>query len=358
MSKRIGIVNSGGDCPGLNTVIDAVVQGLSPEYEVLGFYRGLEGLYNKDYMILDPEFTDERKFDGGTFLKSVNKGHFPGKVGMGRVNQIDGDVIAQTLQNYHDLDLECLVVLGGDGTMAATLQLKDNGINIVGVPKSIDNDLPGTDFTFGFYTALEITSAAMDKIITTARSHDRVMVLEVMGRHAGWISLYTGIAGGANCILIPEIPYDINKVAEYFAQRYTQGKTWGLVVIAEGAVEKEGQTSVFQSSSQSSEIRIGGAGDNLVKHLNDTRLFDVRGSVLGHVQRGGSPNSWDRILSRMFGAFAAKLVREGRYGTTVGYCDGDFTVKDLEVYAGKLKLVDPNGDMVQKAKDIGIYFGN
>jgi ATP-dependent phosphofructokinase / diphosphate-dependent phosphofructokinase len=355
--KRIGITNSGGDCPGLNTVIDAVVCGLYPDYEILGFYKGFEGLLDQNYIYLTPEFTGEKKFDGGTFLKSVNKGRFAGKVGLGTVRQLDSEIISQTINNYNELGLDGLVVLGGDGTMSTALQLQEHGINIIGVPKSIDNDLTGTDVTFGFHTAVEITTEAMDRIATTAKSHDRIIVLEVMGRHAGWIALYTGIAGGADCILIPEIIYDQQKLANHFIDRYKRGLTSGLIVIAEGALEKHSGQSLLDNVSSINEVRLGGAAETLVNYLGGFKEIETRSTVLGHIQRGGSPNSWDRILSRMFGSYAAKMVRENKYGRAVAYQNGKFTDNNIEVYAEHLKLVNPNSDFVLRAKEMGIYFG-
>ncbi len=260
MTKRIGIINSGGDCPGLNTVTGAVVTSLYPDYEILGFYKGFEGLLDKNYIKLTPEITDPYRFQGGTFLKSVNKGRFAGKIGLGNVHQIDPEIIKQTVNSYNELGLEALVVLGGDGTMTTLLQLQEHGIKAIGVPKSIDNDLPGTDFTFGFQTAVEITTEALDRISTTAQSHDRIMVLEVMGRNAGWISLYSGIAGGAHCILIPEIPFENDKIEKFFEKRLNNKQTWGLVVVAEGAIDRQNGVSVKSGGGQSSETKLGGVG--------------------------------------------------------------------------------------------------
>ena len=325
MSKRIGIINSGGDCPGLNTVIDAVVKSLSPDYEILGFYKGFEGLLDLNYLILDPDYTSVLRFHGGTFLKSVNKGHFAGKTGNGELREIEKEVLDKTVKNYNELGLEALVVLGGDGTMATAIQLQNRGINIIGVPKSIDNDLLGTDFTFGFNTAVEITSEALDRIETTAASHDRIMILEVMGRHTGWIALYSGLSGGADMILIPEIPFDSKNVVNFFKKRYQSGHTHGLIVVAEGATDKTGEILTKNFGAKSSEVSLGGMGEHIEMLLNSQPEFESRCTVLGHLQRGGTPNSWDRILSRSYGAYAGTMVRNQRYGYMVGYINGSFS---------------------------------
>jgi len=358
MSKKIGIVNSGGDCPGLNTVIDAVVQSLSPEYEVYGFYRGFEGLHANNYSLLEPNFTKDRRFDGGTFLKSVNKGHFAGKTGTGDLNQINPKLLQEAAQNYHNLGLEALVVLGGDGSMATACQFLNYGINLIGVPKSIDNDLMGTDFTFGFNTAVEIVSEALDRIATTAKSHDRIMILEVMGRHAGWISLYSGLSGGADMILIPEIPFTDQLVVDFFKARYAAGQTSGLVVVSEGAKNQNGKVLTKNLGSQSSEIKLGGIGQYIEELLNSQPELEARCTVLGHTQRGGGPNSTDRILSRSYGAFAGQMVRERRYSQMVGFVDGVFGSSPIENSLKEIKLVDPQGDFVARARQLGVSFGD
>ena len=356
--KRIGLINSGGDCPGLNTVIDAVVQSLSPEYEVYGFYKGFEGLYENNYILLDPKYTNMVRFQGGTFLKSVNKGNFAGKTGDGELHKIDPDLLNHAIKNYQNLNLEALVVLGGDGSMATASQFLDLGVNIIGVPKSIDNDLMGTDFTFGFNTAVEITTEALDRISTTAKSHDRIMVLEVMGRHAGWISLYSGLSGGADMILIPEIPFDHDKVVDFFKRKYATGETHGLIVVSEGARIGNGKAISKNTNSQTSETKLGGIGDYLEVLLNFEPELEARNTVLGHIQRGGSPNSWDRILSRSYGAYAGRMVREKKYGKMVGYTNGSFMESSITDCLKELKLVNPNGDFVMRARELGISFGD
>jgi len=358
MPRRIGIINSGGDCPGLNTVIDAIVKSLSVDYEILGFYKGFEGLLDLKYIKLEPEYTSVLKFQGGTFLKSVNKGHFAGKTGNGEFQELDKDILKQTVNNYKDLDLEALIVLGGDGTMSAAIQLQNIGINIIAVPKSIDNDLEGTDFTFGFNTAVEITSEALDRISTTAKSHDRIMILEVMGRNTGWIALYSGLSGGADMILIPEIPFNQQNVVDFFRQQYNAGHTYGLIVVAEGAVDVSGHVTTKNAGSKASMVSLGGIGEHIEVLLNSQPDLEARCTVLGHLQRGGSPNSWDRILSRSYGAYAGTMVRNKQYGYMVGYINGSFTQTKLEDCIDNLKKVNPDGNFVKRARELGVSFGD
>jgi 6-phosphofructokinase 1 len=294
----------------------------------------------------------------GLFLKSVNKGHFAGKTGDGEFHKIDPELLNQAIKNYQKLGLEALVVLGGDGSMATASQFLDLGVNIIGVPKSIDNDLMGTDFTFGFNTAVEITTEALDRIATTAKSHDRIMILEVMGRHAGWISLYSGLSGGADMILLPEIPFDHQKVVDFFKRKYASGHTHGLIVVSEGAFTDNGKIMYKDLGDKSSETKLGGIGDYLEVLLNFEPELEARNTVLGHIQRGGSPNSWDRILSRSYGAYAGRMVREKKYGQMVGYTNGSFMESSIVDCLKQLKLVDPKGDFVERARELGVSFGD
>lgn len=353
---RIGVINGGGDCPGLNTVIDSLVKTLYPEYEVLGFYKGYEGLLEKHYLHLLPEFTNRYKFQGGTMLKSVNHGNFPGKVGSGQMNLVENKIMTKTKENYNELGLEALVVLGGDGTMSVALQLQEMGLNIIGVPKSIDNDLYGTDFTFGFQTAVEIATEALDRLETTGFSHDRVMILEVMGRNAGWIGLNAGMAGGANMILIPEIPFSYDQILKYIHSRQIKDKLNALIVVSEGAVATDGKKILSDIGGKSSEQNLSGVGASIAKFLNSNDV-DARSTVLGHIQRGGSPNSFDRILSRQYGAYAGEMVKEQRYGEVVIYNCHDFNSISLAECVSKLKMVNPDSTIVNLTRQMGISFG-
>jgi ATP-dependent phosphofructokinase / diphosphate-dependent phosphofructokinase len=353
---RIGIINGGGDCPGLNTVIDSLVKSLYPEYELFGFYRGYEGLLEKHYFHLFPELTNRYKFQGGTILKSVNYGNFPGKIGAGQTNLIEPSILSKTKENYKSLELDGIVVLGGDGTMSVALQLQDIGLNIIGVPKSIDNDLFGTDFTFGFQTAVEIAAESLDRLETTGYSHDRVMVLEVMGRNAGWIGLHSGIAGGANMILIPEIPFTYSQILKYINTRREKGKKNALIVVAEGASAQCQNQHLSTIGGQSSEQNLTGIGSEIAKFLNQNNI-DTRATVLGHIQRGGSPNSFDRILSRQYGAFAGHLVKESKYGQIAVYNNHNFDSISISQCVSQLKLVDPDSTIITLSRQMGISFG-
>lgn len=357
MKKRIGILTGGGDCPGLNTVIDSFTKTLRDSYEVIGFYKGFEGLYSNSYISLDSQYTNQFKFSGGTILKTVNQGHFSAKTGDGNQNNIDQKVIEVAKQNYQDLNLEALVVLGGDGSLSAAHQLAQNGLNIIGVPKSIDNDVMGTEMTFGFLTAVQIATEALDRLETTARSHDRIMILEVMGRNSGWIGLHSGLAGGANIILIPEINFDYNKVLEAINNRYKLGKTHTLIVVSEGASSIDKTKSYSNTGGKSSENLLGGVGEKIASYLNSKGL-DARCTRLGHIQRGGSPQATDRLLSIQMGCFAAQLVEQKNYGQLVCYNGGEMNTLPLLDSISKLKLVDSRGELVSVAKKMGISFGD
>jgi 6-phosphofructokinase 1 len=359
--KKIGIINSGGDCPGLNTVIDAVVKSLKFEFdevEILGFYKGFEGLLEKKYIELTPEVTSPYKFEGGTFLKSVNKGNFATKQGLGKKRIIPEEIIQTTVNNYKDLGLDCLVVLGGDGTMSIISALEEHGLEVIGVPKSIDNDLLNTDFTFGFYTAVEIATEALDRLETTAYSHDRVMILEVMGRNAGWISLFSGLAGGANIILIPEIPFEYKNILDFIKQRNQKGKQNTLIVVAEGASAKDEEVTLKNNFGESSESLLGGVGEKLEKILNKESGIEARSTVLGHIQRGGSPTSFDRVISRNMGVHATNLIKQGKFGNMVIFKDGKIQEEEISKCVNRLKLVDPKSTEVQTARKIGVCFGD
>jgi len=357
MKKRIGILTGGGDCPGLNTVIDSFTKSLEKKYQIIGFHKGFEGLYANSYSLLNSKLTNQFKFSGGTFLKTVNQGHFSAKTGDGHKNLIPQHIIDTAKNNYQNLNLEALVVLGGDGSLTAACQLMDNGLNIIGVPKSIDNDVVGTEMTFGFLTAVQIATEALDRLETTARSHERIMILEVMGRNSGWIGLHSGLAGGANIILIPEIKFDYNKILEAINNRYKQGKNNTLIVVSEGAMSIDNTKSYSHIGGKSSENLLGGVGDKIASFLNSKEL-DARCTRLGHIQRGGSPQATDRMLSIQMGCFAAKLVEQKIYGNLVCYNGGQLSILPLIDAVSKLKLIDPNGDLVTVSKKMGISFGD
>jgi len=349
-TRRIGVLTSGGDAPGLNAVIRAVVKtanGLG--YEVLGIEKGYEGLIGEpQYRILTGADVRGLLPSGGTILQTTNKGHFGGP----RVVGADDDPYLMALENIKNLGLNGLIAIGGEGTQSIALELYRLGAPIMGVPKTIDNDLAGTDRTFGFDTALQVATDAIDRLHTTAASHNRVMVLEVMGRHAGWIALHSGIAGGADVILIPEIPFDIEKVAEKVMERETSGSTFSIVVVAEGAVPRGG------SAFYQTEGRLGGIGAALTEQLGQLTGKDCRCVVLGHLQRGGPPTPYDRILATRFGAAAVNALDDGITGEMVALRAQDIITVPLEEACGHLKTVRPHSDLVRTARGIGVGFGN
>jgi len=357
---KIGVLNSGGDCPGLNAVINGVVGAADKlGWEVYGFIDGFEGLLPEgcDYIKLRPDDTIGIAKLGGTILGTTNKGHFAAKVGEGNIAKIPEDIMEMARKNINDLGIEAIVVIGGDGSLTTALQMNQEGFNVVGVPKTIDNDLQATAMTFGFDSAVTTVVDALDRLQTTGQSHKRVMVLEVMGRYAGWIALWGGIAGGAHAILIPEIDFDLDKVADFIDERESQGKRSSLVVVAEGARVAGGEL-VTKSHGTASEIKLGGAGDIVANYLHSKTGKDTRSCVLGHLQRGGAPTAIDRILGARFGVKAVKLIEAGKFGRMVSYEAYHVGSVPIEQAVHKLRLVDPNGEMVDTARALGICLGD
>jgi len=356
--KRIGILTSGGDCPGLNAVIRAVARAAHRnDWEVLGFRDGFEGLLPPgDYMPINRATTAGILPLGGTILGTTNRGHFVAKVGAGEIAQIDPAVIAKAKKTVENLELEAIIVIGGDGSMTTALQLFEAGMPIIGVPKTIDNDLEATAMTFGFDSAVACVTDALDRLHTTATSHKRIMVLEVMGRHAGWIALHGGIAGGADIILIPEIPYDIQKIVKLIANRDAEGAKSTMIVIAEGAAPINGKQ--FRHSVASGEFRLGGIGEILARELAERTGKETRACVLGHLQRGGAPTTLDRILGTRFGIHAVQLIEEGKFGYMVSYQNYLTQEVPIRDAVHRLRTVNPNSQMVQAARALGISFGD
>ena len=358
MTKRIGILNSGGDCAGLNTVIDAVVKGLDDEFEIIGFYRGYEGLLENNYVQLDRAYTSQHRWIGGTILKSTNHGNFPSRRSTEPFDSQEIENITKAYDNYQALGLEGLIILGGDGTLFTAYRLQEFGFKIIGIPKSIDNDLASTDFTFGFHTAVEIANNAIDNLHTTAASHDRIMVLEVMGRTAGWISLYAGIAGGANIILIPEIPFSFESIIKFLDFRSAQLNKSTIIIVSEAALSQGGyQKFTTMDSYSGNEVHFGGIGEEISRYINNNSGYEARSVALGHLQRGGSPIAFDKILSTEFGAFGAQLIKQGQYGKMAAHINNQIVAVDLGEAVLSLKLVNPEGQLVKLAKSIGISFG-
>jgi ATP-dependent phosphofructokinase / diphosphate-dependent phosphofructokinase len=358
MRPRIGVLTSGGDCPGLNAVLRGVV--LAAEklgWEVIGFRDGFEGLLRPgDHVILDRKSTEGIMALGGTIIGTTNRGHFVAKVGAGDRTIIPAEVIAQAREILNKLGIRSLIIVGGDGSMTTALQLQEAGINCIGVPKTIDNDLEATAMTFGFDSAVAAVVDALDRLHTTATSHKRVMVVEVMGRHAGWIALHGGIAGGADIILIPEIPFDYDKITSTIKARDAAGNLGSLVVVAEGARPKDGQQVMRESKD--GEFRLGGIGDIVATEIAKRTGKETRSCVLGHLQRGGAPTTLDRILATRFGVKAVQLANEGHFGSMVSYQNYQVHHVPVAEAVNRLRLVPPNGEMVQTARDVEISFGD
>lgn len=328
---RIGILTGGGDCPGLNPVIRAVVKKSTQENStVLGIRYGWRGLLEKDYFELNLSAVSGILHKGGTIL------------GTSRTNPYKKENGPQIVKNnFKELGLDALVVIGGEDTLGAAQKLYDEGLNVVGIPKTIDNDLSATDFTFGFDTAVNIATGCIDRLHTTAESHDRAMVVEVMGRHAGWIAIYSGLAGGADYILIPEIPIDIKRVCESINKRHRGGKKFSIIVVAEGASFKDKDLSIQEKNlDEFGHVRLGGIGQTLSKIIEKETGFESRATVLGHIQRGGSPTAFDRILGTRFGVKAVELVNENKFGRMVSLKGSEIIDVSIKDATAQLKTVD------------------
>ena len=358
MKPRIGVLTSGGDCPGLNAVLRGVV--LAAEklgWEVVGFRDGFEGLLPPgNHVILDRESTNGIMALGGTIIGTTNRGHFVAKVGADDRTIVPANVIAGARKILDELRVKALIIVGGDGSMVTAQQLQEAGINCIGVPKSIDNDLEATATTFGFDSAVDVVMDALDRLHTTAISHKRVMVVEVMGRHAGWIALHGGIAGGADIILIPEIPFDYEKIASVIKARDAAGNLGSLVVAAEGARPRDGQQ--VKRDTKDGEFRLGGIGEIVAHEIAKRTGKETRCCVLGHLQRGGAPTTLDRILATRFGVKAVQLANEEHFGSMVSYQNYQVRQVPIAEAVNRLRLVPPNGEVVQTARDVEISFGD
>lgn len=358
--RTIGISTGGGDCPGLNAVIRAATKAaiLQHGWSVIGIQDGFDGLIwperSRQLELKDVSGLLPR---GGTILGTTNRGDpFKYKV-IENGRETVRDMSDEVVRNARKLGIDAIIVIGGDGTQKIALDLFQRGINVVGVPKTIDNDLSATEVTFGFDTALHTATDAIDKIHTTAESHHRTMVVEVMGRDAGWIALEAGIAGGAHIILIPEIPFSIEKVCRFIEARTEQGKRFTIVVVAEGVKLPDDLRAVYERERRACP-RAGTVG-NMIGDALGTRLKrEVRVTVLGHIQRGGSPSPFDRILSTRFGVAAVQLIARGEFGKMVCLRQGKIQNVDLAEAAAKIKLVDSDGDKVGTARAIGVSFGD
>ena len=357
-TKRIGVLTSGGDCPGLNAVLRGVVLAADKlGWEVLGFLDGFEGLLPPgNYRVLKRRDTSGIMPRGGTIIGTTNRGHFVAKVGAGDRTDVAEKVIADARDVLKSLGIDGLIIVGGDGSMATAQQLQDAGINCIGVPKTIDNDLEATAMTFGFDSAVASVMDALDRLHTTATSHKRIMVLEVMGRHAGWIALHGGIAGGAHIILIPEIPFDYDKICAAIQLRADRGNKSAIVVVAEGAKPRDGQ--VVMRHCEEGEDRYGGIGAVVAREIAERTKKETRCTVLGHLQRGGTPTTLDRILGTRFGVKAVKLIGEKQFGSMVSYQNYQVRHVPIAEAVNRLRLVPPDGELVQTARAVDISFGN
>lgn len=356
---RIGIVTGGGDCPGLNAVIRAVAKAANRRgWEAIGIVNGFEGLLEpRQTLALDRQALAGLLIRGGTILGTANRGRFSAKTGFGTERDLPVELLDATREGTRALALDALVVIGGDGSLSIALQLHKHGVPVVGVPKTIDNDVGGTALTFGFVSAVDCVTSAIDRLHTTAESHRRVMVVEVMGRFAGWIALYGGIAGGADVILIPEIPFRYDSVVEKIRARETEGRHFTMVVVAEGAHEHDRGYVTSAEQAANREARLGGVGAVVAEEIATRTGKEVRTCVLGHLQRGGAPSPFDRMLCSMFGTEAIQLVAAGAFGEMVAFSGTHVVAVPLADAVSKLRTVPPDGDMARTARALGICLG-
>ena len=356
--KRIGMLTSGGDCQALNATMRGVVKGLftyTDDVEIYGFLDGYKGLIYSNFRMLTAQDFSGILTKGGTILGSSRQ---PFK--LMRVPDENGlDKVEAMKHTYHKLNLDCLVILGGNGTQKTANLLREEGLNIVGLPKTIDNDIWGTDMTFGFQSAVDIATSAIDCIHTTAASHSRVFIVEVMGHKVGWLTLHAGIAGGADIILIPEIPYNIDKVIEAIERRNQAGKRFTILAVAEGAISMEDAAlSKKEYKKKLEAAKYPSISYELAQQIQERSGVEVRITVPGHTQRGGSPCPYDRVLSTRLGAKAAELIMNGDFGYMVSVKNNKIDKTPLQEVAGRLKMVEPDSDIVKEAKTIGISFGD
>lgn len=358
--KTIAVLTGGGDAPGLNAVIRAVVRtALGQGVRVLGIKNGFGGMVENQMVEMTNDSVAGILPRGGTILGTTNRDnpfHYP-VVRDGQVTY--EDLSGQALANVRQAGIEALVVIGGDGSLKIASEFYQLGLPVVAVPKTIDNDIPGTERTFGFDTAVGVAAEALDRLHTTAESHHRVMVLEVMGRYAGWIALHAGMAGGADCILLPEIPFSMDSVIAKIKERQQNGRLFSLIVIAEGAYPQGGEVSVSRIVEGSHEkIRLGGAGEKLARAIEQLTGVESRCTVLGHVQRGGTPTAFDRILSTRYGVAAAECVLEGAYGNMVALQQDRIIHMPIDDIAGKANNITADNELLRAGRSIGICFGD
>lgn len=363
--KRVLVATGGGDCPGLNAVIRGIVKRSSQErdWEILGSYRAYDGVLTEpmELIELNEKTVAGIHVKGGTIIGTTNKGGpyaWPIQNKDGTWDYVDRS--EEFLRKLQFQGVEAVISIGGDGSQTISQKLYEQGCNIIGIPKTIDNDIASTDFTFGFQTAVEIATDAVDKLVTTAESHNRIMILEVMGRDAGWIAMHSAVAGGAEICLIPEIPYDINKILERIHKRIVRGRGFVIIVIAEGAKSVGGELTGQESNEIGyANFRLGGAGLRLEQELKKSGCeVDIRTSILGHLQRGGIPNAYDRILATQFGVKAFEMILEKDFGKMVAYKHPDIVAVPIIEAIAEYNYVKKNDQLLRTARGIGISFGD
>ncbi len=356
---KIGLVTSGGDCQGLNAAIRGVGKALFQyvdNIEIYGMHDGYRGLIENDYSFMEPTDFSGIIATGGTILGTSRQPYIPGKAIVDKDGQ---DVMPAMLDTYNRLNLDCLVVLGGNGTQKSAKLLSDAGMNIITLPKTIDNDIYGTDETFGFQSAADIATNVIDYIHTTALAHSRIFLVEVMGRDAGWLTLFSGIAGGADVILIPEIPYDIEKVAETIERRKKKGRTFSIVAVAEGAISRDDKIlSEEERRRRKEQNPYSTISYRIAAELEELTEQEARVTVPGHYQRGGPACPYDRVLATRFGTAAARLIMERKYGYMVGIQAGQIVNVPLEDAASRTKFLPTDHPLIQTARDAGTGFGD
>lgn len=360
MKRRIGILTSGGDCPGLNATIRGVAKACYERFgednvEIVGISNGYYGLINNLCKDMSPSSFSGILTQGGTIFGTKRQ---PFKM-MQVIGEDNVDKVKNMKETYKKQKLDCLLTLGGNGTHKTSKLLADEGLNIIGLPKTIDNDIYGTDVTFGFHTAVDIATDVIDRLHTTAASHSRILVCEVMGNKAGWLTLNAGIAGGADVIIIPEIPYDIDKVCDSVMARSASGKAFSILAVAEGAFDiAEAQMKKKERAKKRAEAGIITATSRIAAQIQANTGIEARVCVPGHMLRGGAPSAYDRVLSTQFGVHAAYLIAKEKYGRTVAKIGNKITSNKLEDIAGKTKFVDTDNHLVIAARDIGVSFGD
>ncbi len=365
MKNRALVLTGGGDCPGLNAVIRAIVKRASQErnWEIVGSINAFNGVLTDppEVVILDAKEVAGIHVRGGTIIGTTNKGGpfaWPFRNNDGTWSEVDrSDELIRRLQY---MNIDAVINIGGDGSQQISQKLFEKGLNVIGVPKTIDNDLSSTEYTFGFQTAVEIATDAVDKLVTTAASHHRVLILEVMGRFAGWIALHAAIAGGAEVCLIPEIPYDINKVMETINNRIIRGKGFAIIVVAEGATSINGDL-VFENAGEVGyhNIKLGGVAMKLAAEMKAFGCdIDIRETILGHLQRGGKPNAFDRILASQFGVAAFELVLQKKFGHMVAYHHPDIVAVPIKEAISKYNIIQLDSSQIKTARGLGICLGD